>query len=229
MRRAIVVLAAVAVLALTVVVIDRAAADDGGEGESGGPIQTLFSKVAGKLGVSEERMDSAVKDASLEMIDEALAEGQITEEQAGRLRERVEEYGFALPLRPRWGHGVCQARVHFLLGAAGEVLDTEKGDLLQELRDGKTLVQLAEGKGMSVEQFKSDLLAQIEADLNELVEEGKITQERADKALERAQDNIDDIVSRQAPEHPCRGGPEREGFRGDPPVEEEPTAELPQA
>src|SRR3972149_11130875 len=146
MRRAIVVLAAVAVLALTVVVIDRAAADDGGEGESGGPIQTLFSKVAGKLGVSEERMDSAVKDASLEMIDEALAEGQITEEQAGRLRERVEEYGFALPLRPKWGHRVCHARAHFLLDAASEVLDTEKGDVLQELRDGKTLAEIAEEK-----------------------------------------------------------------------------------
>ena len=82
---------------------------------------------------------------------------------------------------------------------------------------------------MGGDEFKDDLLAQIEADLSELAAQGKITQERAGKALERAQDNIDDIVSRQAPEHPCRGGPEREGFRGDPPVEEEPTAELPQA
>lgn len=231
MRRALVVLAVVAALALTVVVIDRAAADEGGEGDSGGPIQTFFSKVADKLGVSEEELDSAVKDASLEMIEEALAEGEISEEQADRLRERVEEYGFALPLRPKWGHGVCQARVHFLLGAAAEVLDMEKGDLLQELQDGQTLAQVAEGKGMGVDEFKDDLLAQIQADLNGLVEGEKITQERADKALERAQENIDDIVNREAPEHPCRGGPGHGpgGFRGDPPMEDEATTDLPQA
>ena len=148
-----------------------------------------------------------------------------------RLRERVEEYVFALPLRPRWGHGVCQARVHFMLGAAAEVLGMEKGELLQELQDGQTLAQVAEGKGRGVDEFKDDLLAQIEADLNGLVEEEKITQERADEALERAQENIDDIVNREAPEHPCRGGPGHgpDGFRGDPPMEDEATTDLPQA
>ncbi len=57
----------------------------------------FFEAVARHLGISSEKLEDAVKAASLEQVDAALEEGKITEEQAEELRERIES-GEAGPL-----------------------------------------------------------------------------------------------------------------------------------
>src|SRR3972149_407809 len=126
MKRLLIVIAAMAALGLGAVAIGGAitSAQEG----DGGPIGTFIAKLAEKLGVSEDELKTAIKDTRIEMIDEAVADGRLTQEQADRLKERVEEGGIGFGFGPRFGegrhhggHGFCQRAVGHILEASAEV------------------------------------------------------------------------------------------------------------
>jgi hypothetical protein len=81
---------------------------------------------------------------------------------------------------------------------------------MEQLRDGTSLAEVAEAKGMSVEDFKTAFLDQVQAQLDELVAEDDLTQEQADGIFQRTEENIDDIVSGEG----CLG--DFGGMRGGP-------------
>lgn len=206
MKKLVMIAAAAVILVLAAVALGGAVTSAQGDE---GPLQTFLARVAEKLGISEEELTTAMKEARLEMIDEAVAEGRLSEEQADRLRERVEA-GAILPLRPPAHHprpGTCQRAVNFGLEAAAQVLGMEKGQLIQEIRSGKSLAEVAEAQGMTVEEFKEAFLSQIETQLDELVAQGKLSGEQAERILQRVEENIDRIVNgHMRPGGPCPPG-----------------------
>jgi polyhydroxyalkanoate synthesis regulator phasin len=187
---------AVAVLALGVVAIGGAAAD-----EDDGLVGSFLARVAEKLGVSEDKLQTAVDEAKDEAIDEAVAEGKLTEDQAERLRER--DFGFAPGFRgPRFGrgfgfHGMGGPKIH-VREAASQVLGMSKDELKAELEDGDSLADVAlSEKGLSLDELTDQLLDEIQTLLDTDVADGKLTQDQADNIFERLQEKIDDIVSRE--------------------------------
>ena len=176
------------------------------------PRDNYKEKLAENLGVSVEDLEAAIKQTNLDLIDEALANGDIDEERAAELRDRVEN---GEPLFPHHGgpgghHGPGRfPGIHWIAESAKEILGLEDGDIREAYADGKSLADLAEEKGVSVEDFKSQLLDAAEAKLAEKVADGDITQEQADNKLERLTNNIDDIINFVPPEPPADG----EGFR----------------
>lgn len=191
---------AVAVLALGVVAIGGAAAD-----EDDGPFGSFLAKVADKLGVSEDELKTAIDEAKDETIDEAVDEGRLTDEQGERLKERAEKGGFLFrEFRERLWHGHGH-----VMGAVAEVLDMPRDELMEQLRDGNSLAEVAEAQGMSVEDLKTALLDRVQAQLDELVADDKLTQDQADSIFQRTEENIDDIVNAEG----CLG---RGGFDGIP-------------
>jgi hypothetical protein len=193
MKRLLMIAAAVAVMGLATVAIGGAITS---AQEGDGPIGTLLSKVADKLGVSEEELQTAFDEARDETIDEKVAEGLLTEEQAERLKER----GFPFA-GGRMGHGRGQ-----VMDAAAEVLSMTQEALKDELKDGNSLAEVAVAQGMSVEDFKTALLDQIQAQLGELVADDDFTQEQADDIFQRTEENIDSILSGEGRPHRCPGG-----------------------
>jgi uncharacterized protein YidB (DUF937 family) len=191
--------------------------------EGDGPVGSLLARVAEKLGISEEELSDAFTEARIDMVDEAVEEGSLTEEEAAEIRERIEagEGRFPGPQhRPR--PEVCQRAGHFVIDAAVEVLGVEKGQLVSELAQDKTLAQVAEEQGMTVEEFTEALLEQVRVDLDELVADGTLTQEKADAVFERFEENVDRIVNGDIGpgDRPCRphggghGGPGGPGGGG---------------
>jgi polyhydroxyalkanoate synthesis regulator phasin len=166
------------VLALGVVAIGGAAAQ-----EDDGLVGSFLARVADKLGVSEDELQAVIDDARTETLDEAVAEGGLTEQQAERMQER----GFPF-VGQRLGHGHVE-------DAAAEVLDMSPDELMEQLKDGNSLADVAEAQGMSEDSFKAALLVQVQAQLDELVAEGGLTQEQADEIFQRTEDNIDGIVT----------------------------------
>ena len=77
--------------------------------------------------------------------------------------------------------------------AVAEVLGISVDQLMEELRDGKSLAEIAEAQ--RVEDFQAKLLTQVRAQLDELVADGTLTQEQADGMFEQIEENIDSIVS----------------------------------
>jgi len=187
MKRLMMIAVAVAVLALGVVAVGGAAAD-----EDDGLVGSFLARVAEKVGVSEDELQTAIDDARTETLDEAVAEGRLTEQQAERMQERGFPFGGG-----RMHHG----RGH-VMDAAAEVLDMTRADLMEQLQDGNSLADVADAQGMSEDDFKAALLVQVQAQLDDLVAEGDLTQEQADEIFQRTDENIDNIVTGEG----CPGG-----------------------
>jgi len=179
-----------AALGLAVVGVGASFAQD-----DGGPASTFLSKVAAKLGVGEDELRTAVDEAYDETIDEQVAAGRLTQDQADRLQER----GFKLApvFGPRGGR-LLLGGVH-LMESAAEVVGLSAADLMTELRDGKSLADVAEAQGVSVDTLKTGLLAQVKTELDAAVADGKITQSQADNIYSRTESNIDTIVTATGP------------------------------
>ena len=65
-----------------------------------------LEKLAANLGVDVEKLKDAIKTTNLQVLDEKVADGSVTEEQADKMRERIEEGGaFFFGMGGRGGHG----------------------------------------------------------------------------------------------------------------------------
>ena len=191
------------------------AQDDG----SGGPFDfggRFRETVAGVLGISVEEYDAAVEQAREQVVGEALEEGWLTEDQAERMQERFEEglgrrgmgRGFMMPHPGVMGCGETS-----LVGLAAEALDMSVEDLHAELKDGKTIADLAEEKGVDTQEIIDTYLAQLEENLTQAVEDGKITQNQADWMLEQATERAPDQLTNTW-EGRFPGGKRPGGMRG---------------
>ena len=192
MKRLLIVGAVVAVLGLGAVALGGAVTSAQGDD---GPVATFLAKVAEKLGVSEDKLNTAVQEAQTEMIDEAVAQGRLTEEQAAQMKEGIAGGDFLFPFGGRDGGWPAGAGIP---EAAAQVLGMTQDQVMQELRDGSSLAELAAAHGMSTEDFQAALLTQVRSQLDAQVADGKLTQDQADQEYQRIQDNIDSIVSGEA-------------------------------
>jgi hypothetical protein len=189
----------VAILGVAAVGAVAYAQDDG----SGGPFDfggRFREAVANILGVTVDEYDAAVEQAQAQVVDEALEEGWLTEDQAERMRERMDEglgprgmdKGFMGPREGFMGRGGDS-----LLGMIAEELDMSVRDLVAELEDGdgKTLAEVASENGVDAEAIAKDYLAQLEEDLTQAVADGKITQNQADWMLQQATESVPDQLN----------------------------------
>ena len=194
MKRLLMIVAAVVVLAVGAVAVGGAATS---AQDSDGSLGTFLGRVAERLGISEEELDTAIDGARSESIDEAVAEGRLTEEQA----ERARESGF--PLRARFrGAGEHKS---YVTEAAAQVLGMSQEEL-KELKESNSLAEIVEAQDMTVEDFKADLLIQLQALLDSDVTDGTLSQEQADRIFGCAEEKIDSILSGEGRPHGRSGG-----------------------
>jgi ribosomal protein S20 len=182
--------------------------------------------VAEILGVTVEEYDAAVEQAHDQVVDEAVTEGWLTEDQAERMRERMEEVPGA------WGggkgfmgpRGVFRGRGgDSPISVAAEKLGMEESDLLAELRDGKSIADLAAEKEVDLQEIIDAYLEQLGERLNQAVQDGLITQNQADSMLEQAGERVPEMLNNiwegRGPGHHPPGGfpgghPGRMGYPG---------------
>ena len=160
--------------------------------DPGGPFDfgiRFREAVAGILGISVEAYDAAVEQAHEQVVSEALAEGWLTEDQAERLQERMEQGPGALGR----GRGLMGPHMGLMgrggesiIGVAAEKLDMSVQDLLTELQDGKSIADVAADSGVDPQDIIGTYLAQLEETLQQAVDDGKLTQNQADWILEQA-------------------------------------------
>ena len=180
----------VVILLISGLVAGVALAQGGGEGGVQGERESFLARVAAHLGVTEQQLTDAFKVTRLEMVDEAVAAGKITQEQADRIRERMEE-GQGLG----FGWGGCHMRPFGdIFASVAETLDMTPREILQEIRKGQSLTEIGQAKGVSPEELKSVILSAADSKLDQIVADGKITQEQADKIMTRLTDNIDKLL-----------------------------------
>lgn len=154
--------------------------------------------LANELGVDRASLGPAAQAAATAAIDAALAAGDITEERATELKDKVAaledpetllvsrgfsrggERGDGWARDGHDGRGVGVA-IHESLDAAAEALAIEKGDLIQRVRDGSTLEEIANTEGVTYDTVAGAIKEVASSQLASAVAQGRLTQERADE------------------------------------------------
>lgn len=185
------------------------------------PASSFLDAVAKHLGISSDKLEDATRAAAIDQVDQALADGRITQQQADEMKSRIESGEAPLFLGPgafgfrHGGPGHEGPGHHFFFGdklsSAAEFLGLTEAQLREQLRGGKTLAQVAEAQGKSVDGLKQAILDGAKSALDEAVANERLTQEQADAVYERLQSSIDDLVNGEL------RGPRGPGFGFGPP------------
>ncbi len=134
----------------------------------------FMESMATELGVTREALVAAGQVAAGSTLDAAVAAGDLSEERAAEIRERIAD---ADGEQCRWfgqgfgrGHGPGMVR-GFPRGdvfeAAADALGIEGSDLISELRDAESLEALAEEHGVSYDEVKASVLAAVEEGMDQ--------------------------------------------------------------
>ena len=214
-----------AFVAILVIGAGVAVADGGITGDQ----DAFLNDVAKRLNVTPAALKAAVKGASDDRIDAAVAAGKITKAQGDALKARSAQGG--LPFFGGGPHGGGGFGHHGpgSLDAAAKYLGLTEAELHTQLESGKTLAQIAKDQGKTVDGLKKALTADTKAKLDAAVKAGKLTQAQADDLLARMTDHLDDLVN-------GTGGPgmhvDGDGFGhhgfGGPPAAMQPGSSAPQ-
>ncbi|MEX1254952.1 MAG: hypothetical protein WEE64_11500 [Dehalococcoidia bacterium] len=176
-----------------------------------------LDSLAGNLGVSREELDAALQQTGLDLLDQAVADGRITEDEAANIRERIESGEGLFPFFPGHHGGPGGFRHGFMVGAnleeIAEFLGVDRQVVIDGLQNEQSLAQIAEANGSSRDALVAFLLEQATERANEAVANERITQAQADEMLANAGERINDLVDREGlPDHPGRHfGPGRFG------------------
>jgi hypothetical protein len=164
--------------------------------------ERMHEVVSGILGVSPETYEGALDSAREQVLVEAVTEGLLTEEQAERMQERVEQgfgpgmmggaFGSRGGRQGAWGGrgGFAGGPENSLLAVAAEKLGMTAQELWEQLQDGGSIADVATEKGVDPQAIADEYIAGRTELVNEAVAEGRITQERADWMLEHMEEEV---------------------------------------
>ncbi len=203
-------LAMVAIIALAGTAFGFVAAQEGSGVPGGERLNNFIERLAGNLGISQDELEAAIDSTQLEFIDEALANGDITEEQAAERRARIEagETGF-FPGRP---HQRPHHRGYAVLMSVAEFIGVTPEELREAVQGGQSVAQVAEANGVTAEALAEYLLGEVQTHVAQALEDGKIDQAKADEILANAPARIEEMINRQGlPDK--HGGHAGAGFR----------------
>lgn len=181
---------------------------------------SFLDRVAAKLGVDRPTLDQAITDARSEELDQRVADGDLTQEQADRLKEHLDElpddlpfggplgraphaggFGFGFEFRhgdqdgfslKLHGAGFGPFAVHEKLATFLEIDETTLAEELQA--DGASLGSVAEAHGKTREELRDFLLAELRTGIDAAVDEGWLPQDRADSMYDRIAEHVDTFI-----------------------------------
>jgi hypothetical protein len=152
----------------------------------------FLNHVAANLGISVEELKAALKTGGEQTVDDLVAAGTITQEQGDKLKARIESgKGLGLLRGHRPGARLERLR-EGIIASAAQALRMDASALKTELKDGKSIADVAAEENVTVDAVKAQKL-------DAAVASGKITQSREDTALEGLADRLDTIVNRKRP------------------------------
>ncbi|GEM_PF-3826345 len=160
-----------------------------------------LADLAAENGSSGDELVDALTARLGAALDEAVAEGRIDPERAAEIRERSAERIETLVFEPHRRLARRSAVAVMRLRAA-ETISEMLGMTLGELRDavagGTTVAELAEERGVDVDELVAAVMAPLEERAARAVEAGRVDPDRVDERLERIRARIVDRLTSPA-------------------------------
>jgi hypothetical protein len=153
--------------------------------------ESFLNKLASALGIDRTALDSAMLTAGTETANEAVTAGTITQDQADRIIERMQngDYRFAFGGRGGPGRGgpMVEGLREAMMTAAAQELGITTEELHTALHDGQTIAELAAANNTTEQAVVDAALAAAKTKLDEAVAAGTITQAQADEIYAKLQ------------------------------------------
>jgi hypothetical protein len=136
-----------------------------------------------------------------------VQQGKITQEQADKKIARIDQgprpakaegVGGKPPTAGQTGARVGGPQVKAIGGVIAQALGLNGKELRDAFNSGKTLAQLAEEKGLSVDQLRATVSQQLEQRLSAAVQAGSLTEDQAAQIRARHQQALERMLSGQA-------------------------------
>jgi hypothetical protein len=183
-----------ATLALSAGVAVAAVRDGGGQA-------AIIAGAAKRLGISSDKLQNALQQATIDQINAEVKAGRLTRAQGDELIARVksgealgglggppEGFGHEGPGGPD-GHGFE------LFDAAASYLGVSEDSLRGSLFGGSSLAKIATEKGKSVSGLEDAIVAAGEKDLQQAVDDGRLTDAQRDQMVSDLRSHVDDLVN----------------------------------
>ncbi len=165
--------------------------------------QVFLGKLAAALGVSQSKVESAIKKAEGDTIDQAVANGDLAKNPADAMKQRVQQNpvdlfhlkgvggrGIDGTGRGGFGHGAPAASIvdqATLQKAVADKLGLSVTDFQSKIQSGSTLASLAKEKNVQVQDLYDAAANAAKPLLDQAVKDGKITQAQADEVYKEIQ------------------------------------------
>jgi predicted XRE-type DNA-binding protein len=164
-----------------------------------------LAQVAQAQGKSVAGLKDAIVADAKSHLDDEVAAGRLTQAQASQLLDELKSHvddlvNGTLPMRPggpgghHGGPGVGHG-----LDAAATYLGLTEDALHAQLQAGKTLAQVAQAQGKSVQGLEDAIVADAKSHLDAAVAAGRITQAQATQMLADLKSRVDDLVNGKLP------------------------------
>jgi hypothetical protein len=194
-----VVVLALTAFAATMTFAAPAAQDTTGTSTAQTQAQEFLSKLAAKLGISQDQLQSAMTSTQKDIVSEQLAQGKITQSQADEMNQQINNNNGLMPFMGMFGgHGPGH------MGGLGEDLSSlstffgiTTNELQTALESGKTLAQIATDHGKTAADLKTYITDQTKTKLDQAVKDGKITQQQENDELTQLSQRIDAMINGQ--------------------------------
>lgn len=153
-------------------------------------LAVLGAGTAAFAGTRDEPDDGRGRGRVEEALSGLVDDGTITDDQAGAVADALADVRSRHGIGHRgFGLGSCD-----VLSTTADSLGIDEDDLRSELADGKTIAEVADERGVDVQDVVDDILAAQRKRMNRAVEEGHLTQQQADALLDGAGDRVAALV-----------------------------------
>ena len=192
--------------------------------------QAILDDAAKRLDVTPDKLRDALSSAQDAQLDQAVKDGDLTQKQADAIKEARKDSGRVLggpglrglhgpgdvmklrgPGGPGFGkHG---AGIRFdIFEDLAKALGTTDAKLKEQLRDGKSVADIAKANGKSLADVRSAVKAAAKTRLDKAVADGDLTRKQADAMLDRLAEKVTAIgtakgLRLRGRHHHFRGGP----------------------
>jgi uncharacterized protein (DUF433 family) len=152
-----------------------------------------LSEIAQDRGVAIADVRAAARDVAKAELDRAVRDGDLTQAQADEaleaIVERIERLGSdrVFGHGPGFGFGFGGA----VFEAAAKALGLSEDELIDRLRDGRSLAQIARAQNVPLADVRAAARTAARRELDEAVADGRLTQRQADELLERISEAIE--------------------------------------
>ncbi|HJV44852.1 MAG TPA: hypothetical protein VJ824_03905 [Bacillota bacterium] len=160
-----------------------------------------LADIAATNGVSEQSVIDYFVKKSTDRIQKDVQAGKITQEQADkriaqlpkRMQKFVEHKGGSLGGH----HGHHKGHPSGSMKVVAEALGLSQDDLKTQLKSGKSIAELAAEQGKDTQQIIDLMVKQATQKIDQAVQEGKLTQEKADQIKAKLPERMKKMVERK--------------------------------